>query len=65
MSKEDLSNGLLYPPLSDIRDVAAHVAQAVAQKSYESGTATNLPKPKLLLDYARDFMFVPEYKTYR
>lgn len=65
VSKEDLENGWLYPPLTSIRDVAAHVAQAVAQKSYESGMATNLPKPKWLLDYARQYMYVPRYKFYR
>ena len=61
----DLEKGWVYPPLNDIRDVAAYVAQAVAKKSYESGTATNLPEPRFLLDYARNFMFVPTYKNYR
>ena len=65
VTPDDLAKGYVYPPLSDIREVAANVAQAVAQKSYEYGTATNLPQPRFLLDYARNFMFVPKYKTFR
>eukprot|EP00210_Caulerpa_lentillifera_P004562 g4352.t1 len=59
VTDEERKRGWIYPPLSRTREVAAHVAQAVAQKSYEQGTATNLPKPQSLLNYATEYMYRP------
>jgi malate dehydrogenase (oxaloacetate-decarboxylating)(NADP+) len=41
------------------------VAKAVAQKAYEGGYATALPKPHNLYDTARHFMYTPQYRRYR
>lgn len=45
--------------------VSAHVARAVAQKAYEGGFATDMPKPHSLLDRARTYMYNPTYRTLR
>lgn len=45
--------------------VAVHVAKAVAQKAYEGGYATALPKPHNLYDQARVMMYNPQYRRYR
>ncbi|CAD7695703.1 unnamed protein product [Ostreobium quekettii] len=65
VTDEDRSRGAIFPPLDQLREVAAMVARAVAQKSYEAGTATHLPKPTNLLEYIRESMYVPGYRTYR
>ncbi|KAG2437633.1 hypothetical protein HYH02_011272 [Chlamydomonas schloesseri] len=65
VGEEDLARGSLYPPLSRIRDVAAAVAKAVAQKAYEGGFATALPKPHNLYEAARQSMYHPQYRRYR
>ena len=56
-----LANGCVYPPLADIRDVSARVAAAVAKNAYDSGCATNLPRPPDLLAAARAAMWQPVY----
>lgn len=51
--------------LPQIRDVSAAVAKAVAQKAYEGGFATALPKPHNLYEAARQSMYHPQYRRYR
>ncbi|KIY96188.1 malate dehydrogenase (oxaloacetate-decarboxylating)(NADP+) [Monoraphidium neglectum] len=59
------AQGLSLPPLHQIREVSAHVARAVAQKAYEGGFATDMPKPHSLLEKARVLMYNPVYRTLR
>jgi malate dehydrogenase (oxaloacetate-decarboxylating)(NADP+) len=61
---EALARGTIYPPLRDIREVAVHVAKAVAQKAYENGYASALPKPHNLYEVARLHQFSPKYTRY-
>lgn len=65
VSDEERSRGLLYPPLSRIREVSAYVAKAVAQKAYEGGFGTEHPKPYNLLEHAQQNMYTAAYKLYR
>jgi len=65
VTEEELSRGAIYPPLRSIREVAAHVAAAVAQKAYQGGYATALPKPHNLLETAHVEMYNPQYRRYR
>lgn len=37
VSQENLDNGLLYPPFSNIRKISAQIAARVAAKAYELG----------------------------
>lgn len=62
---EDLAVGAILPSLLRIREVSAHVAQAVALKAYQGGYATALPKPHALLEKAKNEMYSPYYRTYR
>jgi malate dehydrogenase (oxaloacetate-decarboxylating)(NADP+) len=48
-----------------IWQVAVAVARAVAQKAYEGGYATALPKPHNLAAVARAEMYSPMYRQYR
>ncbi len=42
---DSLAQGLLYPPLREIRSVSAHIARAVAEVAFRDGLATR-PKPR-------------------
>jgi malate dehydrogenase (oxaloacetate-decarboxylating)(NADP+) len=61
--KSDLDQGSLYPALSRIREVSAHIGAAVAQNAYEHGLAAG-PAPKDLLAYVQSHMYDPSYCDY-
>jgi malate dehydrogenase (oxaloacetate-decarboxylating)(NADP+) len=63
VSEADLEQGLIYPPLAEIREVSAAIAAAVAEVAYQRGFATQ-PKPADLLAYAEEHMYVPRYHSY-
>lgn len=63
VSDEDLQNGLLYPPLNQIREISIQIATKVAQKVF----ATNGNETQLIENVEktiREQAFVPEYKSY-
>jgi len=55
--------GCLYPPLSEMRRVSAHIAAAMAAHAYETGVATNFPQPARTdeewIDYCANLMYDP------
>ncbi len=55
-----LAQGLLYPPLRDIRRVSAIIARAVAEVAWANGLAT-APRPPDLAAAVRDLMWDPQY----
>ncbi|KAL3625437.1 hypothetical protein CASFOL_030891 [Castilleja foliolosa] len=65
LTQEDYDKGMIYPPLSKIRKISAHIAANVAAKAYELGVATQLPRPANLVKYAESCMYTPKYRSYR
>ncbi|CAM6090489.1 unnamed protein product [Calypogeia fissa] len=65
LTKEQLEQGLLYPPLEQIRDISARIGAGVAQVAYDLGLASRIPKPKDLLTYAKSCQYSPLYRNYR
>lgn len=63
VSEADLEQGLVYPPLAEIREVSAAIAVAVARVAYERGLATR-PRPDDLLAHVQAQMYVPRYESY-
>jgi malate dehydrogenase (oxaloacetate-decarboxylating)(NADP+) len=63
VSAADLAQGSLYPPLSRVRDVSAHIATAVARVAFEQGYAT-VPRPVDLAAHVRARMYEPRYASY-
>jgi len=63
VSDEDLKNGLLYPPLNQIREISIQIATKVAQKVFEmNGNETqSIANVEKII---REQAFVPEYKSY-
>jgi malate dehydrogenase (oxaloacetate-decarboxylating)(NADP+) len=63
VSESDLERGLIYPPLTAIREVSAAIAVAVAEVAYRQGLATQ-PKPDDILAHIEAQMYVPRYRSY-
>ena len=63
VSDEELSNGQLYPSLSDIRSVSKTIAISIAKKVIASGL-TNIALPKNLEKYLDSKIYNPEYRDY-
>jgi malate dehydrogenase (oxaloacetate-decarboxylating)(NADP+) len=63
VTKQDLDQGSLYPPLRDIRRVSAHIAAAVASIAYRDGLA-RAPKPNDMIAAMKSHMYNPEYAAY-
>jgi malate dehydrogenase (oxaloacetate-decarboxylating)(NADP+) len=60
VSEADLEQGSLYPALPRIREVSAHIAEAVAEVAYERGLATT-NRPNDLMAYIQSQMYDPRY----
>ncbi|KAI3771433.1 hypothetical protein L6452_02597 [Arctium lappa] len=68
VTQEHYDKGMIYPPLTNIRKISAHIAASVAAKAYdlaESRLATRLPRPTDLVKYAESCMYTPNYRSYR
>ncbi|CAI0409564.1 unnamed protein product [Linum tenue] len=62
---EHFKKGLIYPPFTNIRKISANIAAKVADKAYQLGLASRLPRPKDLVKHAESCMYSPLYRTYR
>jgi malate dehydrogenase (oxaloacetate-decarboxylating)(NADP+) len=63
VTEQDLEQGSLYPALSRIREVSAHIAAAVAETAYASGLAGKARPADVLAD-VRAQMYDPKYQSY-
>jgi malate dehydrogenase (oxaloacetate-decarboxylating)(NADP+) len=60
VSEADLEQGSLYPALPRIREVSAHIAEAVAEVAYKRGLAAG-HRPNDLTAYVQSQMYDPRY----
>jgi malate dehydrogenase (oxaloacetate-decarboxylating)(NADP+) len=63
VTKTELDQGCIYPPLTKIRSVSAAIAVAVAEVAYKRDLATR-PRPDRLLDFVKEQQYQPIYKSY-
>ena len=63
VTKEDLAQGALFPPLTKVRELSAGIAAAVCKVAYARGLASE-PRPKDLLARVKALQYQPEYKEY-
>ena len=59
----DFKVGRLYPRLSHIREVSAHIASSVAEVAWDQGLAT-APHPGNTLESVKSKMYQPVYRSY-
>eukprot|EP01128_Nolandella_sp_AFSM9_P004093 TRINITY_DN178_c0_g6_i1.p1 TRINITY_DN178_c0_g6~~TRINITY_DN178_c0_g6_i1.p1 ORF type:complete len:588 (+),score=129.79 TRINITY_DN178_c0_g6_i1:101-1864(+) len=63
-SAEDLHRGRVYPQLSEIREISAHIAAAVMEQAYVEGVSRK-PRPTIpLIDHVKARMYSPGYPVY-
>jgi malate dehydrogenase (oxaloacetate-decarboxylating)(NADP+) len=58
VTKNDLENGTLYPPLRDIRQISLAIAVSVAEAAYQMNLART-KRPRNLKSAIADFMYEP------
>ncbi len=63
VTEEDLELGRVYPALTRIRDVSAHIAVAVAQIAFDENLATR-PCPYNILACVKERMYQPDYISF-
>ena len=63
VTETDLEQGSLYPALSRMREVSAHIAAKVAENAYATGAASR-SRPANLLEDVSSLMYDPAYKSY-
>jgi len=63
VAPDALQEGVLFPPLSAIREVSAHIAIAVAEVAYQEGLAA-AERPSDLARAIRERMYDAEYPRY-
>jgi malate dehydrogenase (oxaloacetate-decarboxylating)(NADP+) len=59
----ELSQGLVYPAISRMREVSLAVAEAVARIGYREVLAA-APEPRHLREYLRSALYDPMYPAY-
>ena len=60
VTETDLERGRIYPPLSNIREVSARIATAVAELAWDEGL-TDAPRPDDVESAVRAYMYQPVY----
>jgi len=63
VTNDDLSIGLVYPPIEKIRDVSRKIAVALAEYAYEKNLAALYPKPIDLEKYIQSKQNTGEYEN--
>ena len=63
LSKEEMANGLLFPPLTSIRNVSVKIATEVARIGFERGLSA-IPEPSDIEALVKEQVFEPEYRSY-
>ena len=63
VTKSDLDQGSLYPPLAQVREVSSKIATAVAEVAYAQGHAA-VERPADLHAHVRSCMYDPRYPRY-
>ncbi|KAK7108015.1 NADP-dependent malic enzyme-like isoform X2 [Littorina saxatilis] len=64
VTKEDLAEGRVYPPLSTIRSASLKIAAHVAEYAYRNDLAFLLPEPKDKKAFIESHMYNTEYANY-
>ncbi len=61
VSDQDLAEGALYPPLTDIRRLSVCIASVIVEYAYQNNLAKLSPKPEDIKQCLIDYMYDPTY----
>ena len=64
VTKNDLCEGRVYPPLTDIRKVSRKIAIDVVNHSYDMNLAARLPRPENTADLVDSFIYSTDYESF-
>ncbi|KAL8186196.1 UNVERIFIED_CONTAM: NADP-dependent malic enzyme [Gekko kuhli] len=64
VSKQNLEEGRLYPPLSMIQDVSLKIAVKIAEEAYSNNTATFYPEPEDKEAFIRSQVYSIDYESF-
>ena len=64
VTKQDMEEGRVYPPLSKIRQVSTGIAVHLAEFAYNNNLAYFFPQPKDLSKYIRSYQYDTVYEEY-
>ena len=64
VSEADLAQGLVYPPLSKIREVSVRLAVALAHFLYAHNMATVYPEPSDKEAFVRAHLYCTAYESF-
>lgn len=64
VTDDHLSNGRVYPPLSDIREVSVKIASAIAEHVYKRNMASTYPEPENKEEYIREHLYSTDYESF-
>jgi malate dehydrogenase (oxaloacetate-decarboxylating)(NADP+) len=63
ITEEEFSEGLIYPPIKNIRNVSVNAAVKVAEEIFRGGLA-RVKKPKNIRKFVKNKMYEPVYKEF-
>ena len=64
VTEENLKEGRVYPPLSDIQKVSLDIAVAVVEQAYENKMAAVYPEPSDKLAFVKSQMYCTDYESF-
>ncbi|XP_052087376.1 NADP-dependent malic enzyme-like isoform X2 [Mytilus californianus] len=64
VTQQNLEEGRVYPPLSDIREVSVRIATALAEYAYSTGAASAYPEPEKKEAFIRNYLYHTEYESF-
>lgn len=64
VTEENLAEGRVYPPLSGIRDISAHLAAKIVEYAYRHEMAAHYPEPEDKLAFVKDYQYRTDYESF-
>ncbi|XP_060092558.1 NADP-dependent malic enzyme [Heteronotia binoei] len=64
VSKQNLEEGRLYPPLSVIQNVSLKIAVKIAEEAYRNNTASFYPEPEDKEAFIRSHLYNTDYESF-
>lgn len=65
LTDEQIKQGRVYPPLTEINEISVKIAIEIANYAYKTGMASMYPEPNDKEDYIRSMLYNFEYNTYK